>query len=330
MQTGEMGELRFEEAARLWFPGKAQTVAPRTAIEYRNYVRGLLRFFRDIKLKDIHIGHIVEFRTERLLRAGPDRVNHECNTLMQIMEPAGLWAPIAKRFKPLRKPRRGPGQRVEEEALRWLIEVASTKTKWRIAYLCTLVEINTACGPSEVLGLRLQDVNFVERAVTFVVGTKTDRDRIRTIPMTDDCFWALRELELIAREKGSCLPLHYLVLGRAKAQGQKPDPTKPATSFKKAWGSLRIEAAKRFPSLRTVRRYDMRHTSATMMAENPDVDLPTLKKVLGHGPFSRLAIEHYFHESMKRKRLCVSTMDGLRKPAKTEKVEPISPQELIN
>ncbi len=326
--------ITFMAAARSWQEVKNQEVTKGTARHYEACLRPLRAFFGQLPLKDIHIGHIAEYRKQRqeprlvegrIFSAGPSHINQEISALSQILDRAGLWTPIARHYKPMRKPRGGPGQRVELPALQWLFQVAQRKPRWRVAYLVSLISANTAAGPEEILNLRLRDLRFDDRLVTFVQGTKRDGERVRTIPMTDDCLWAMKELELMALEKGATQPEHYLLPHRARIAGAKPDPTRHQTHYRKGWDNLRKEAAKKFPSLTRVRRYDLRHTALTMMCEDPNVDLPTLRKIAGHGPGSKLVIEHYFHESLKRKRVAVQSLDGLRETApRSPKKEPQS------
>ena len=217
------GELAFPDAADAWLAAKRQEVGPGTARLYGASLRQLKAFFGQLPVRDIHIGHVVEYRRRRqephtyqgrIFTAGPSRINHEICTLSQIMDRAGCWAPIAKHYKPMRKPRGGPGQRVPLEELKHLLAVAQRKARWKIAYLCSVVSANTAAGPGEILSLRIKDINFnakPEPLVSFVEGTKRDRERIRSIPMTADCEWALRELVKIARSKGAVAPEHHLL-----------------------------------------------------------------------------------------------------------------------
>jgi len=315
--------ISFLAAAEAWQQVKNQEVSAGTARHYEACLRPLRAFFGEMSLRDIHIGHITAYRKQRMeprvvedrvYSVGPSHINQEISALSQILDRAGLWAPIARTYKPMRKPRGGPGQRIDLEELRYLFQVAQKKPRWRVAYLVSLISANTAAGPNEILSLRLRDLHFHERIVTFVQGTKRDGERVRSIPMTDDCLWALQELEAMAIEKGAHEPDHHLLPHRAKVKGAAPDPTRHQTHYRKGWDGLRREAAKKYPRLARVRRYDLRHTALTMMCEDPDVDLPTLKKIAGHGPGSRLIIDHYFHENVRRKRVAVRSLDGLREP----------------
>ena len=64
------------------------------------------------------------------------------------------------------------------------------------------------------------------------------------------------------------------------------DPTRPVTTIKSAWESVRVAAGVK------CRFHDLRHTAATKMAEN-DVPEETMKALLGH--MSKKMIERYSH-----------------------------------
>jgi integrase len=142
------------------------------------------------------------------------------------------------------------------------------------------------------------------------------------IDINEDCFFALRELELIARQKGATLPEHYLLPHRADCAGGDPDPTHHMLSYRKAWSQLRRQAAKKFPHLATVRRYDLRHTSISLLCENPQMDLNTIHQIVGHAPGSKLVTDIYFHASRKRKKAAVQTLQGITRPKAPEPKEP--------
>jgi hypothetical protein len=218
----------------LWWEQKLE-ISPKTARCYKEYSRHLKAFFGPLKLSDIHIGNLVAYRSSRVT-AGPGLINHELNCLSQILDSAGLWAPIAKFYKPLRVPKRGPGQALLQEEALWLLEVASYKKKWKIAYLASMVSVNTTCGPGELRNLVLKDVNLnsVPKMIDIVEGAKNDY-RVRSVPLNADAAWAVQELLILAEEKGSILPDHYLFPGMIPGPGGKFTATKPLVNWKKAW-----------------------------------------------------------------------------------------------
>jgi integrase len=313
MRTGELGDRTLAEVWPLWWEQKQQEISPKTARCYREYSRHLLAFFGPLRLDDIHIGNLVAYRSSRVT-AGPGLINHEINCLSQILDVAGLWAPIAKFYKPLRIPKHGPGQALLQEEALWLLEVASYRRKWKVAYLGSMLSVNTTCGPGELRNLRIKDVNVHRSPPTIdvVEGAKNEY-RVRTVPLNADAFWAVQELIVLAAEKGAHLPDHYLFPGRAPALGEGSLVNKPVTSWKTAWYALRKEAAKKYPKLATVRMYDLRHHAITSLLENPTISEQTIKDVAGH--VSKKILERYSHIRMARKTAALEALEGLRKPA---------------
>lgn len=312
--SGDLGTLPFSTVWPLWIEQKQQEISPKTLQCWREYYRALHPFFGQMLLKDIHIGNLVAYRAQRLTTAGPSLINHEINALAQILTRAGLWAEIEKFYKPLRIPKTGPGQALLEQEALWLLEVASTGgpyNRWKIAYFAALVSANTTCGPSELRKLRLKDIDVADGVIHIVEGAKNDY-RVRPLPLNTDAAWAIDQLVKIALEKGSYLPEHYLFPHRAQVKGAKPDPTRPAGSWKKAWHSLRREAAKRYPRLATVRFYDLRHHALTTLLENPAISEQTIKDIAGH--VSKKILERYSHIRLGRKKAALEALEGLRKP----------------
>lgn len=320
VRTGELGVLTFVEVWPIFLEEKSQEVGPKTIKSYREYYRALSLFFGSMRLNDIHIGHIVAYRSSRVT-AGPSLINHEVNALSQMLNKAGLWAQIAKFYKPLRIPKTGPGQALLEEEALWLLEVASRKKRWAVAYLGSMVSANTACGPGEIRKLRLRDIDLQDGILSVVEGAKNDY-RIRTIPLNADALWAIAKLMEMGLEKGSHKPEHYLIPARPARLVRDPkekdssnkshaDPTRPLGSWKTAWYSLREEAGKRYPKLANLRMYDLRHHALTTLLENPNVSEQTIKDIAGH--VSKKILERYSHIRIHRKRAALDALDSLRK-----------------
>ena len=319
VMTGELAHCSFAQVWPLWIQEKSQLVSEKTLRCWGEYYRALHPFFGALLLRDIHIGNIVAYREQRQLRAGPSLINHEINALKQIMERSGLWAPIAKFYKPLRIPKSGPGQALLEEEALWLLERARSRPKWRVAYLASLLSANTACGPGEIRKLRIKDVDLSEPVINIVQGAKNDY-RVRPVPLNMDALWAVKNLLELATTKGAHLPDHYLLPHRAHVKGAQPDPTRPMGSWKKAWYSLRAEAGKRYPKLATIRMYDLRHHALTSLLENPSVSEQTIKDIAGH--VSKKILERYSHIRLARKKAALEALEGLRKPVTPEKKQP--------
>ena len=98
---------------------------------------------------------------------------------------------------------------------------------------------------------------------------------------------------------------------------QPTDPTRPTSTLKTVWKSIRTEAKL------SCRLHDLRHTAATKMAE-AGISESTMLALMGH--MSRAMLERYSHILMKAKREAVealaTTKPQLEKPKGIPKVSP--------
>jgi integrase len=329
VRTGDLGSCTFLEVWPIWWEMKQQEISEKTQQCYREHFRQLSPFFGGLILKDIHIGNIVAYRAGRQVTAGPGLINHEINALKQLLDYCGLWrnTTIARHYKQLRvRKGSGLGQIPTDEEVAWLLEVSRMKPRWRVASLCGMVSSTTATGQKEVLSLRLKDVDFNNGHVSFIEGTKTGKERPRTLPMNDDCRWALAEIVMLAEEKGAIKPDHYIFPKRAAKAGGKPDPTQHITSTFRAWYALRKFAAKKYPRLLFIERNKLRHYSLTKFASNPNVSEMTVKQMAGHGPYSKMLPDHYVRIRMEAQRVAVDALPSFRKPAQPAEVIPDDPR----
>lgn len=234
-----------------------------------------------------------------LTKVGSSRVNHDLNTLSQILARAGLWAPIAPYYKPLRMPRSKIGRVLSESEETALFHAASSRPKWKIAYLCSLLTVNTTCGPKEIRMLRLTDIDLSPTdgaphgTIRISLGAKNEyRDRM--IPLNTVASLAVRQLLQRARELGAVEPGHFLLPHRAPNGAEGWDPTRPTSSWRKAWDNLRAAAG--MPHLRM---YDLRHHAITKLLEDEGVSERTVIELAGH--VSRKMLDTYSHIRMKSK-----------------------------
>jgi hypothetical protein len=122
----------------------------------------------------------------RVQKAGASCVNKELSVLQQILKRVRVWAQIVDDYQPLPLPRVGPGIAVNEQQEAAWFAAAAIKPEWRVAYLASLISINTSAGPSEILNLRLENVRLKEipPEIQIINGTK-NAYRIRHIPLKE-------------------------------------------------------------------------------------------------------------------------------------------------
>jgi integrase len=298
-----LGRMQFGEAAPIWLAEHKAAIAHKTFTDYEYYIRMLDRFFGELRLDEIHAGHLQAYVAERSETAGPNCINHELNTVKQILARAGLWNEVAKFYQPLKVGAPTVGQAMEPSAEQLLFEIASTEPRWRVAYLCSILTATTTAGPSEISHLHVNDITLGECAGA-PMGTLRVRDglknghRERIVPLNASSQWAAGQLlkryfKIIRRRKLEPDPEHFLLPGRARSTPY--DPWKPMGSWKKAWGSLRAKAG-----MPTLRMYDLRHHCLTKLMEDPEVSEQTIEEMAGHAISSRMK-KRYSHIRMRPK-----------------------------
>jgi integrase len=295
--------MTFSEAAPLWLAEHKSGIEHKTFTDYEYYIRGLSRFFGDLQLDEIHAGHLKSYADEREATAGASCINHEINTVKQILSRAELWTAIAKFYTPLKIAEPTVGQAMEPAAEQLLFEVASTEPRWRVAYFCSILTATTTTGPGEITHLHVNDIDFGESPGA-PMGTLRVRDglkngyRARIVPLNESSRWAAgqllnRHFKILHRLKLESNDEHFLLPGRTRRSPY--NPWKPMGSWKKAWGSLRAKAG-----MPTLRMYDLRHHALTKLMEDAEVSEGTIEEMAGHALSSRMK-KRYSHIRMKPK-----------------------------
>jgi integrase len=179
---------------------------------------------------------------------------------------------------------------------------AAIKNKSR--YIRPFIHIALATGmrSGEIRTLQLKRIDLANRELR-VGQSKTQAGEGRGIPMNDDLYAAIAgQIEWLKATFGKPLPDWYLF---PFCDRVRPiDPTRPVTTIKSAWESVRKAAGV------SCRLHDLRHTAATKMAEGA-IPEATMKALLGH--MSKVMLERYSHIRDEAKRSAVESL-GLAKP----------------
>lgn len=309
LEPGVLAKLPFPAAADIWFNSHTLQIGPGTVKHYRNCIRALEDFFSELRLNQIHIGHFEQYQRMRLSGdglpiAGPSCINHELNTLSQILKRAGLWAVLAQNYKPLKLPRPKVGCALEPEEAEHLFRAARSNPRWMVAYCCALISANTTADGSALRFLKLRNVHLDSKTFDIEEGEKNEY-RYRSLPLNEPALWAMQELVKRAREMGATAPDHYLLPHRAKNGEKGWDPTRPMFSWRTAWDKLREVAG-----LPHFRFKDLRHHAITTLLEDENVSERTVIDLAGH--VSRAMLDRYSHIRMKTKQ---DAVDALAKKA---------------
>jgi integrase len=174
-------------------------------------------------------------------------------------------------------------------------------------YIVPFVHIALCTGMrhDEIRTLQLERIDLANRELR-VGKAKTAAGQGRGIPMNDDLYSAIAgQVEWLKETFGYPKPEWFLF---PFCRVVKPiDPTRPVTTIKSAWESVRVAAGVK------CRFHDLRHTAATKMAEN-DVPEETMKALLGH--MSKKMIERYAHIRRASRQKAVEGL-SLAKPIHT-------------
>lgn len=282
MRAAAFGSLQFAEACQYWLNGR-RSISPGTRLDYENCIKPLNKFFGQLRLDEIHIGHIQSYQDERNKTVGPVRINRELGVVLAgVLDRAGLWDQIKRFYEALPLPKKKRGIALEPEEEQHLWRVAAGNPRWSVIYYCALLARNTCLGTTELRMLRLSCIDQKDYKWLRVEEFVKNDYRERTLECNSDASWALRRLAERASKLGAKSPDHYLLPHRAETGERGADPERPQASFQWAWRQLRLEAAKKYPRLARMRFYDNRHTGCTSLMGNPSVPYNSIEHYMGH------------------------------------------------
>jgi site-specific recombinase XerD len=285
MQLPLSPKLKFSEAAEKYLEArtfgrihsKVRYCAPNTLRSYRANLNALVLFFASLSLEEIHLGHVEQYRLQRSEKAGPTKIIQEENILKSILRRAGCWTPeMEEQYVPIQKIESDiPQALTPDQQAHWL-QVASSKERWQVVHLYSIVAFRTTASNCEMRGIRLQDINQYQQVLLIQAKHAKNKFRIRTIPLPPDALWALERLTERANSCGSRLPHHFLFPFRACKGIWLPDRPMTEWGIRKLWDEVR-EASK----LAWFTFHDCRHTAITRYAE-AGVPIQTLMSMAGH------------------------------------------------
>jgi len=192
--------------------------------------------------------------------------------------------------------RKDAGKALSPEEEKRLLDTVSGNKRWNMLATLVRVALLTGMRSGEITNLTWAQVDFQKQVIT-VGRAKTASGTGRQIPMNADLLKVLAAHAQWFTEKfGEVEPGHYLFPFGKPAP---TDPTRPTTTLKTAWASLRDKAKV------DCRLHDLRHTAATKMAE-AGVPESTMLSLMGH--MSRAMLERYSHIRMAAKRDAVEAL----------------------
>jgi Phage integrase family len=279
MMPLQLRTLPFGEAARHWLEiKKLHSKKPRTIEMYVWYIRNLNKVFDGVLLSQIHIGHFLDYQQRRRLEAGPSCVNHELNTLAQILRLAELWDLIEKHYKPLPLPNWTPPKVLTAEEEERFFRVVAGNPDWSVAYWAVSLTNNTSAMGIELRNLQLRHVYLDQDPPTIHIpdGKVKNEFRARVVPLNAVAVKQARRIVERSKSLGAWHPEHYIFPFRVKRGSY--DVSRPASPYfiRSAFRSMR-----RMTGLDWLQPRNFRNQIITKLFESGAPD-ETIMSIAGH------------------------------------------------
>ena len=296
--------MAFRDAAERFLADRLAHLTPKGIQIERERGKPLKGFFGALPLRRITLDGILAYIAERKNTGISNAtINRELDVLRGVLKRAKRWHQFTDDIKPL-PIRHDTGRALSYEEKVKLLKTAASRPDWEVAYCVSVLAFNTTMRSCEIRGLRWRDVNFLDRTLKVRRSfTKTDAGE-RVIPLNSVALAAI--LELRERAKllfGVLLDPDWYVLPRHTGYKVKPDPTRPMSSWRSAWRSLRKAAG-----LAGLRFHDLRHHAITELAESEASD-QTIMAIAGHVSHRMLA--HYSQVRLEAKRRALDALSGM-------------------
>lgn len=216
---------------------------------------------------------IAAYQAERLDEGrAPKTINGEVSVLRQLLKHARLWYLFQEDYKPVPNTKPPAGRALTHEEAARLFEIARTRPDWTYAYVTATLSFYCGMRACEIRGLQWKHIDWENRLIE-IKRSKTAAGW-RTPSLNNTCHDALRNLCESAAALNATAPDHYVFPWHGREQ--KIDPTRPMTSWRTAWRSMREKAG-----LPDVRFHDGRHTAITTLAEKGTPDW-VIQAQVGH------------------------------------------------
>ena len=314
-----LASLTFKVAAEIWHESQKPYWKKSTAESYEKYIGRLQRYFADLPLRNFQIEHFREYQRINSLPGRGDgpplvasSINHDLNTLAQILSHAGLWEEIRPFYKPLPKPGWTPPRVLTEEEENRFFEVAANNSAFSIAYWIASLTNNTSASGSELRKLQLKHINLDANPPALYVPSDAVKNeyRARVIPLNERGAIQVKRILTRAYSLGCVQPEHYLFPFRIAAG--KYDPARPASPWfiYKQWNKL-VDAALEAKAISfRIRPHDLRHQIITKMLEAGAPE-QTVMSIAGH--VSRQMLEHYSHQRIDAKARVLNMINPVKR-----------------
>jgi len=275
-------------------------------------------------LTDIRDRDIADYITTRRAEKAADKtIRNELGTLRGILKKHRLWTRLRDDVV-LPRGRHDEDIGValsDDEEARLLTACAGSRSRSLLP--AVTLALSTGMRLSEIRLLRWRQIDFVNEAVK-VGRSKTEHGAGRAVPLNQRALSALRQWGQQFPERK---PAHFVFPSEKVGfsgndeipQVFDTDPTKPITSWKKAWTTARTAAGTQ------CRFHDLRHTTVTRLLERGQ-PFAVVAAIMGWsaGTSVRMA-KRYGHIGPSAQRQAMATLDAPKRNAIQDNAAPVVP-----
>ncbi len=275
LKSKAIGSMTIAQAIEAYVTERASQVSARMVDYWREQGNPLInsKSLGSIKLSKTTPAMIAAYQAERRAAGrAPKTINGEVSVLRQLLKHARLWYRFQEEYKPIRNTKPPVGRALTQDEATKLFEVARTRPDWTYAYVAATLSFYCGMRACEIKGLQWRDIDW-ENHLIEIRRSKTPAGW-RTPSLNTTCYEALRTLFESAAAVGIAEIEHFVFPWHGREQ--KIDPTKPMTSWRTAWRSIRAKAG-----LPDIRFHDGRHTAITTLAEKGVADW-VIQAQVGH------------------------------------------------
>jgi integrase len=288
--------------------------------KYAEYALGhVSRHLGDSLVEEITPSVVKRYQADRLReKASPKTINDEVQLLLRLCGEQGvLIRATLRRDKALKltlPPSPGRAYSADEKA-RMLEEAQKLRTPQM--YAAFALDLNTGLRDKELRQIRWAQIDLVNKKALTVGKAKTAAGTGRIIPLNETALAALEaHAAWYTRRLGACRPEWFVFAFGAPLP---KDLTRPITSFKTAWTTVREKAGVKG------RWHDNRHTLVTELAESGAGD-EVIMSIAGH--VSRAMLSRYSHVRMEAKRRALDEIATRQRTADEKRKREIERQRL--
>lgn len=309
------GKMKFIPASLIWLESRRLYLRPRPFYLAGQHIKNLGYFFGEMRLNQIHIGHIRQYQLQRTRNqdqkwaklAGPSIINHEVSALQQILKRAGEWKKIEEYYEAIPLPRWKPPKVMSDEEEMMLYSIAARNPNWELAFWTSAISVNTGICGVELRNIKLRDLHLEDRVPCVIIDAETAKEEVRgrVVVLNSMAVKMFTHCLKRAGKLGSEDPEHFLFPKRTGPG--KWNPNLPATA---SWLRRPFEGLREAAGMPWLTPHCFRHQHITISFEAGEPD-QTIRLRVGH--VSERMTRYYSSVRRDTQKVAVDAIDPMKR-----------------